>query len=90
MIYLIQMSKGENIKIDEQDLKHLQENLSAPLIRIKQAIINPSFMISIIPTEENEFLTKPKIVEENGILKIIGEEKINTLTDKMSMNKLLK
>lgn len=90
MIYLIQMSKGENIKIDEQDLKHLQENLSAPLIRIKQAIINPSFMISIIPTEENEFLTKPKIVEENGIAKIIGEEKINTLTDKMSMNKLLK
>ena len=79
MIYIINMSKGDNIKIDELDLNHIQENLSAPLIRVKQAIINPSFMISITPTNEEEFKIKPIIKLENGMAKIIGEEKINTL-----------
>jgi len=87
MIYEIQMSKGSTIKIDEQDLHHLQDNLSAPLIRVKQAIINPSFMVSIFPTEEKEFIIKPKIEIESGIAKVVGEEKIRVLADKMNINK---
>lgn len=81
MIYEINMSKGANIKIDEEDLLHLQENLSAPLIRLKQAIINPSFMISIIPTDEKDTVTRPKVIVENGVAKMIGEEKTNTLVN---------
>lgn len=84
-IYEIHMSKGVNIKIDEEDLQKLQENLSAPLIRLKQAIINPSFMVSITPTDDKEFVTKPKMQIENGVAKIIGQEKFNILVDKMSV-----
>lgn len=89
MIYIINMSKGENIKIDDEDLVKIQDNLSAPLIRVKQAIINPSFMISITPSEnESDLVTRKKVVVENGVAKIIGEESVKTLADKMSLKKL--
>jgi len=89
MIYQINMSKGQNIKIDEEDLKKIQENLSAPLIRVKQAIINPSFMVSITPTEEEDIIEKPKVQVIDGVAHIIGKENFNTLVDKMSINKQL-
>jgi len=85
MIYEIQMSKGDTIKIDEEDLKKIEENIGASLIRVKQAIINPSFMVSIYPTEEKEFVIKKKFEIENGMAKVIGEEKIKTLADKMTV-----
>ena len=88
-MYEINMSKGVNIKIDSEDLQKIQDNLKAPLIRVKQAIINPSFMVSIVPIEEKEFSVKKKIVVENGVAKMIGEEKIRTLEDKMNTSKLL-
>lgn len=89
MIYEINMSKGQNIKIDEDDLTHIEKNLRAPLIRVKQAIINPSFMVSITPTDEQEFTVRKKVVEENGVAKIVGEEQVRLLTDKMNVKKLL-
>lgn len=90
MIYLINMSKGESIKIDEEDLTKIQENLSAPLIRVKQAIINPSFMISITPSgNEEDLVTRKKIVVEDGVAKIVGEESVKVLADKMNVNKKL-
>lgn len=90
MIYKIVMSKGDNIKIDEEDLVKLQTNLSAPLIRLKQAIINPSFMVSIYPTDEEEFKIKKKVEVQDGAIKIIGEEKVRVLSDDMNVNKRLK
>lgn len=89
MIYLVNMSKGESIKIDEEDLIKLQENMSAPLIRVKQAIINPSFMVSITPTEEKEFFNRRKIQIAMGIAEVVGEEKVKTLADKMTITKKL-
>lgn len=90
MIYEIQMSKGTNIKIDEEDLQKIQDNIGASLIRIKQAIINPSFMVCITPTDDKEFIVKPKIEVEDGVAKIIGEEKVALLADKMTIRKQLK
>jgi hypothetical protein len=91
MIYLIHLSKGEKIKIDEEDLQHIQDNLSAPLIRVKQAIINPSFMVSITPSEnEEDIVTRKKVIVENGVAKIIGEESVKALADKMNILKALK
>ena len=85
------MSKGENIKIDEEDLNHIQDNLSAPLIRVKQAIINPSFMISIVPSEnEEDIVTRKKVIVENGVAKIIGEDKVKKLVDKMNVSGLIR
>lgn len=90
MIYEIQMSKGPSIKIDDDDLQKIQENIKAPLVRVKQGIINPSFMVSIIPTEEREYLIDKKVIVTDGVAKIIEGEKRKALVDKMDMKKLLK
>jgi hypothetical protein len=88
MIYLLNMSKGKDIKIDEDDLQKLKDNIKAPLIQLKQGIINPSFMISITPTDEPDVITKPQIeyVETDGhrMARIVGEDKIKLLADKMT------
>lgn len=83
------MSKGNDIKIDEEDLAKITENIAAKLIRIKQGIINPSFMISITPTDEKEAIIRPKIEIRNGTPTVVGREEIKTLADKMSVHKQL-
>lgn len=91
MIYKINMSKGDAIKIDSEDLQKIKLNIQAPLITIKQAIINPSFMISIIPLPgEKEFDEKYELQVEDGkeVVKRIG--KVASLDDLMSNQKLLK
>lgn len=79
------MSKGPSIKIDEEDLAHIQKNIAQALIRVKQGIINPSFMISIIPTNEKDVEIKNKIEMKEGRAVIVGSEKVRTLVDKMSI-----
>jgi hypothetical protein len=88
-IYLINMSKGKDIRIDDEDLVKIEGNLSASLIRIKQGIINPSFMISITPTEEEEFRIKPKIELVDGVARVVGTERVRILADKMNITKKL-
>lgn len=78
------MSKGEKIKIDEEDLVKIKENISANLIRVKQGIINPSFMVMIIPTNESDVVTKPIIDSTGDNARVIGSEEIKVLSDKMS------
>lgn len=89
MIYKIYMSKGDNITIDDEDLQHIQDNLSAPLIRVKQAIINPSFMVSIYPTGENEFEKKKKVEMINGKPTLIEEGTKSVVKNLMSEKKKL-
>ncbi len=92
MIYQVEMSKGPNIKIDDADLAHLQKNIGEALIRVKQGIINPSFMVSIIPTDEKETKMVPKIDYQggNGAPILVGTEEVKTLADKMSIKNNLK
>lgn len=80
------MSKGPSIKIDEEDLAKIKANIGESLIAVKQGIINPSFMISIIPTTEKEFVVRNKYEHGDGIVKIIGEEKVRALADTMNIN----
>ena len=86
MIYQIEMSRGPSIKIDEEDLVKIKENIGESLIAVKQGIINPSFMISIIPTDEKEVQIKSKIEIRDGKPVLLGEEKVRTLADKMNIN----
>jgi len=88
MIYTVEMSKGPNIKIDEQDLTHLQANIEKSLIRVKQGIINPSFMVSIIPTNEKDVEIKNKIEMKDGRPVIVGTEEVRILADKMNIRNL--
>ena len=82
------MSKGPSIKIDEEDLAHLQENIEQALIRVKQGIINPSFMISIIPTNEKDVEIRNKIEMREGRPVIVGSEEARVLADKMNIKNL--
>jgi hypothetical protein len=83
------MSKGENIKIDQEDLDKIEANIKAPLVRVKQAIINPSFMVSIIPTNEPDTKTKPIIDNTREYAVITGEREVKVLPDLMSETKRL-
>lgn len=78
------MSKSSPIRIDEEDLVKIRQNLSANLIQVKQGIINPSFMVMIVPTKEPDVFLKPIIKEEDGVAKIVGQEEIKKLSDLMS------
>ena len=89
MIYEIQMSRGPSIKIDEDDLVKIKKNIGESLIQIKQGIINPSFMIAIIPTDEEETRVKNLIEIHEGRAVITGTETIKKLVDKMTIKKLL-
>lgn len=76
MIYEVNMSKGLKLKIDEEDYNKIVKNISANLIQVKLGTINPSFIISIIPIEEDDTYQKKiykKILDENGNIKIIED-----------------
>lgn len=48
--YLVNLSKGEPVQIDEEELAKVVQALQAGSIAIlKQGIINPSYVISITP-----------------------------------------
>ncbi len=84
MIYDLILSKGHTIKIDEEDLAKIQVNISSNLIRVKQGIFNPSFMVMITPTNEPDIIKKP-IIDSSGKTAIItGEREVKVLSDLMS------
>lgn len=83
MIYEIIMSKGEKIKIDEADLAKLQENIKAPFVRVKQAIINPSFLVMIVPTNQPDVKVE-KIAKEEYGKAVYEENEVKVLADLMS------
>lgn len=86
MIYQIEMSRGPSIKIDEEDLAKIKANIGESLISVKQGIINPSFMISIIPTDEEDTKIDKKIEIVNGRPTMIVGKKTSTLSNKMNIN----
>ena len=52
MIYKLQLSNKESIQIDQEEYNKVKENISANFIELKRGIINPSFVVSIIPDYE--------------------------------------
>ena len=60
MIYKLQLSNKGEFEIDEEDYQNVLKSVgSGNLAKIKQAIINPSFIVAIIPQRE----TKEKKIE---------------------------
>ncbi len=52
MNYIIQLSNKTEVEIDEVDFKKFTANsASGSLIKLKRGIINPSFVVAIIPSE---------------------------------------
>lgn len=93
MNYLIQLSNKTEIEIDEADFKKLTENSSSGnLIRLKRGIVNPSFIVSIIPSSvEKKRKIKGHIDSLTGNY-VIDEETYEpfVLSDEMSDVKRLK
>lgn len=81
MIYKLNLSKGESIRIDEEDLEVIKKNIKASLIQVKQGIFNPSFMISIVPQpDEKEFVEKVRIEKtRNGDVRIVEEGRLSAI-----------
>jgi hypothetical protein len=86
MIYQIEMSRGPSIKIDEEDLAKIKANIGESLISVKQGIINPSFMISIIPTDDEDTKIEKKVEIVNGRPMMIVGKKTSALSNKMNIN----
>jgi len=82
------MSKGKEIYIDEEDLAKIKDNIKASLIQVKNAIINPSFMISITPHEEVDIVRRPIIERDNGVARIVGYEEVKKLEDSFTTKKI--
>lgn len=78
------MSKGPSIRIDDDDLEKIRKNIGESLIQIKQAIINPSFMISITPTNEKSVITRTKAEIRDGKSYAVSEE-VKVLSDRMNI-----
>jgi len=86
MIYHLIMSKGENIRIDSEDLQKLQDNNSSFMVILKQAIVRPPFVVAIVPTDEKETISRIEIRE--GVPHKVGE--LKKLQDLMSVEKFKK
>lgn len=86
MIYTIEMSKGPSIRIDEDDLVKIKANIGESLIAVKQGIINPSFMISIIPTNEPDTRIKQILEPRGDRVVITGTREVKVLADIMNIN----
>ncbi len=84
MIYDLLLSKGSVIKIDEEDLQVIKDNIGSSLIKLKQGIFNPSFMVTIVPTHQPDVISKPIIDSTGDTAKVTGETEVKVLQDLMS------
>lgn len=88
MIYKVNMSKGEPVLIDEEDLQKLEDNINEKLIRLKQAIINPSFMISIVPTGEEDKRIIPTLERRGNKMVQVGRQEVSKIGDVMNRKQI--
>lgn len=86
MIYELIMSKGEKIRIDQEDLEKLQANSSSFMVVLKQAMVRPPFVVAVLPTSESEKMEKVEIID--GKPRITSDMK--KLTDLMRIDKYKK
>lgn len=74
--YIIQLSNKTEVEIDQDDFEKVQLNISSGnLIKVKRAILNPSFVVAIIPIIKQETKkTTGHIDYEKGVYIVDGEE----------------
>ena len=54
MMYKIILNNKNEIIIDDEDYKKFEQNITSTFVRLKQAVINPSYVIAIIPHNEKK------------------------------------
>lgn len=76
MNYIIQLSNKTNIEIDQSDFEKIKrESVTGNFIQVKKGIVNPSFIIAIVPIEKDGVRKiEGHIDEEKGVYVIESEE----------------
>lgn len=83
MIYELHTSTGQTVRIDDEDLQKISDNVDQFMVKVKQGIIRPPFISVIIPTREDEWKIKAIIEDRDGRPTIVGREKVKVLGDLM-------
>lgn len=75
--YIIQLSNKTEVEIDQEDFDKVSANISSGnLIKVKKAILNPSFVVAIIPiVKEETRKTEGHIDPERGVYVLDKDEK---------------
>lgn len=84
MIYEIHNSKGPSILADDADLTKIETNTGAFMVRIKQGIVRPPFIVSIIPTDRKETYLEQKVSIVNGVARVTSSTQTKVLKDLMA------
>lgn len=90
--YTIHLSNKQVVLIDEDDFKKFSEVApTGNLVKLKQAIVNPSFVMAIIPVKETtQKKVEGYVSEETGNFVITKEEEaIPELADEFNDKLLL-
>lgn len=76
--YIIQLSNKTDVEIDQDDFDKFATNSSSGnFIKLKRGLVNPSFVVSIIPIiKEDTKITKGHIDHEKGVYILDKEETI--------------
>lgn len=76
MKYTLHLSNKSTVVIDEEDFEKFQKfSTSGNFIRLKQAIINPSFVIAITPLKEQPSRKIDGYISEETGAFVVTEEK---------------
>lgn len=77
-MFTLHLSSKQTVVIDEDDFKKFAEVApTGNLIRLKQAVVNPAFVVAIVPTkEEPQKRLEGHIDENTGAFVVTGEKYI--------------
>jgi signal peptidase I len=85
MIYELHTSTGQKIRIDDDDLKKIEDNAAEFMVKLKQGIVRPPFISVIVPTNEKETKIESIIEKRGDKVVITGEREVKVLKDLMTL-----
>lgn len=75
--YIVQLSNKTEVEIDEEDFENVKQGIGqGGLVKVKKAILNPSFIVAVLPiTKEDTEIIKGHMDYEKGLYIVESREK---------------
>lgn len=89
MMYKIVLNTKQEIIIDATDYEKFTQNLSSTFVRLKSAVINPSYVVVIIPVDKELPDNIDGYIDEKTGKFIITNRESSTLPDEFPLTKQL-